>query len=253
MLRQKRRSRGENSIFWDRHQGVGIWRAGGSGLPIGRARRQSCVLLQTDRPLDEYGWEQWKGWCGREDPPLQTDAGLNNACRLSLKTPRACISIFLDNWGSGQLQAWLGCCGEISFSAPTDELDLGEKGRLAAFLNTTIAPMPRLMLRSHLEIVSRHWWRSDRGLEKQQISEWVSLKLFLSDLLNWSVVLDYMRFYTPRAHLFIIAHLSSVVLAGCQEQVSPLKCRMGTWRGSEKEGVRSQGISFWPTPLQWLN
>ena len=156
---------------------MGTWRAGGRRPPIGRARCQSCVLLQTDRPLDEYGWEQWKGWCGREDPPLQTDAGLNNACRLSLKTLRACISIFSDNWGSGQLQAWLGCCGEISFSAPTDELNLGEKGRPAAFLNTTIAPMPRLMLRSPLEIVSRHWWRSDRGLEKQQISEWVSLEL----------------------------------------------------------------------------
>lgn len=176
MLRQKRRSRGENSIFWDRHQEAGTWRGGGRRLPIGRARCQSCALLQTDRPLDEYGWEQWKGWCGREDPPLQTDAGLNNACRLSLKTLRACISIFSDNWGSGQLQAWLRCCGEISFSAPTDELDLGEKGRLAAFLNTTIAPMPRLMLRYPLEIVPRHWWRSDRGLENQQISEWVSLK-----------------------------------------------------------------------------
>lgn len=50
--------------------------------------------------------------------------------------------------------------------------------RLAAFLNTTVAPMPRLMLRSPLEIVPRHWWRSDRGLVQQQISEWVSLKLF---------------------------------------------------------------------------
>lgn len=186
VLRQKRRGREENSIFWDQYRWVGTWRPVEGRLAIGRARCQFYVLLQTDRPLDEYGWEQWKGWCGREDPPLQTDAGLNNACRLSLKTLRACISIFSDNWGSGQLQTWLGCCGEISFAALTDELDLGEKGRLAAFLSTTVAPMPRLMFRYPLKIVPRHWWRSDRGLAKQQISEWVSDKLFLSDLLSLS-------------------------------------------------------------------
>lgn len=186
-------------------------------------------------------------------PPLQTDAGLNNACRLSLKTLRACISIFSDNWGSGQLQAWLGCCGEISFSAPTDELDLGGKSRLAAFLNTTIAPMPRLTFRSPLEIVPRHWWRSDRGLEKQQISEWVSLKLFLSDLLNLSIMIECVQFPAPKAHLSVIAHFCSIVLAACQQQVSPLKCRMGTWRGSEKGGRTVTRHFLLTHPPEWLN
>lgn len=82
-----------------------------------------------------------KGDAAGKTPPLQTDAGLNNACRLSLKTLRACISIFSDNWGSGQLQAWLGCCGEISFSAPTDELDLVKKstGRIPQHYHCTYA------------------------------------------------------------------------------------------------------------------
>lgn len=123
--------------------------------------------------------------------------------------------------------------------------------RLAAFLNITIAPMPRLMLRSPLEIVPRHWWRSDRGLVQQQISEWVSLKLFLSDLLNLSVMPD-PNFIHLDIYIAIIAHFCSIVLAAWQQQVSRLKCRMGTWSGSEKEGGQSQGISSWPTPLSDL-
>lgn len=38
-----------------------------------------------------------KGDAAGKTPPLQTDAGSNNACRLPLKTLRACISIFPDN------------------------------------------------------------------------------------------------------------------------------------------------------------
>lgn len=115
VLRQKRRTGGENLIFLGQALGGGGMTCWGRRLPIGQTSCQSSTLLQTDGPLDEYGWEQWKGWCGREDPPLQTGAGLNNAWRLSLKTLRACISILSDSWGSGQLQAWLGCCGEIFF------------------------------------------------------------------------------------------------------------------------------------------
>lgn len=47
-------------------------------------------------------------------------------------------------------------------------------GWLAAFLNIAVAPMPRLMSRSRLEIALRHWWRFDGGLVQPQISEWVS-------------------------------------------------------------------------------
>lgn len=153
-------------------------------------------------------------------PPLQTNAGLNNACRLSLKTLTACISIFSDNCGSGQLQAWLGCCSEI-------------RGRprewLAAFLNTTVAPMPKLMVSSPLEIVLQHWWRSDRGPVQQQISEWVSCKLFF--FFVWLV--EFVLFHSPKSHLAIIAGFYSIVLAACQHQINPLKCRTGTLRGRE--------------------
>lgn len=53
--------------------------------------------------------------------------------------------------------------------------------------------------------------------------------------------------------LVVIVHFCLIVLAAWQQQVSLLKCRMGTWRTSEKEGGQSQGISSWPTPLEWLN
>lgn len=115
--------------------------------------------------------------------------------------------------------------------------------RLAAFLNTTVAPMPTLTFRSPLEIVPRHWWRSDRGLVQQQISEWVSRKLFLFPTC-WN--------HPAASGVVIIVHFCLIVLAAWQQQVSLLKCRMGTWRTSEKEGGQSQGISSWPTPLSDL-
>lgn len=90
----------------------------------------------------------------------------------------------------------------------------------------------------------RHWWRSDRGLVQQQISEWVSRKLFLFPTC-WN--------HPAASDVVIIVHFCLIVLAAWQQQVSLLKCRMDTWRTSEKEGGQSQGISSWPTPLEWLN
>lgn len=218
-----------------------------------------------DRPLDEYGWEQWKGWCGREDPPhhpfppppppFKPMQGSNNACRLSLKTLRARISIFSDNWGSDQLQPWLRCCyccgGEIlfvlvffsyfslSFSLPLPPSlffsphPLVNKtlstGWLAAFLNTAVAPMPRLMFRSCLEISLRHWWRFDGGLVQPQISEWVS-----SSTLSFLRVTCWIcpSCCTPTSWTLSNFHqyclslaFCSVIIATFEQQVYLLKCK----------------------------
>lgn len=69
----------------------------GGGYPLaeqGVSPARCCRRTGHSMNMDE---SSEKGDAAGKTPPLQTDAGLNNACRLSLKTLRACISIFSDN------------------------------------------------------------------------------------------------------------------------------------------------------------
>lgn len=205
-------------------------------------------------------------------PPFKPMQGSNNACRLSLKTLRDRISIFSDNWGSGQLQPWLKCCccccGEILFffflflslffylscslslffSLHPLVNKTSSMRWLAAFLNTAVAPMPRLMSRSCLEIVLRHWWRFDGGLVQPQISEWVSSST-LSFLRVTCWICRLCRTPTFRAYLIFIS--TAFFLAFCSINIATFKFwkqRLIRAMRRRKEGHKASFID--PPPFE---
>lgn len=179
MLRQKRRSRGENSIFFG--TGIGGWGhdvLDGGGYPLAeRGVSPACCCRRTGHSMNMDESSEKGDAAGKTPPPFKPMQAWTMRAVFHWKHWEPALAF------SQTIEALASC--RHGSDAAVKSLFLHPlmnktswTSRLAAFLNTTVAPMPRLMLRSPLEIVPRHWWRSDRGLVQQQISEWVSLKLF---------------------------------------------------------------------------